>query len=662
MLLSTILSQLVSLSSFLSGIVFGVFLCIAALVHVLKSKPEDTDAVAVAAKSGSLRPTQSSIQNMLDPSFLSASEVAALRELVQFLDDFNSPLKNFGGHLEQVYVERDAALKEAERHRGVPLEQSEFARIERDFHGSIAELRDQSKCAKTIAQFLTDLSKVVLSFAKDLNKLSGAARSNSNRCASNNATTGGDTKADMVASNWWQALHIALDCMSSDQEYLSNHITDDLLNYSAQMSEELAVIEKKLQAEGSRQLQAMKELLALLEARKRDRDRYMDKIAAPPSALTTQTPEAVLAKRRVRQKNNEDAVALQRGLVLDAQRDFHLLMTRIRADVQLTVLKAVVDQHAQLMKLCEALERQQSSYQMIFKRMRIQLSNAAASLVQMIREEGTSNAATGAAVHDQSSTNAVTAALDYMSILRGKMQEVGVQGYEVKLHAILGELLRLSTSTQFQLEMMQTTPASLQAHPQAGSTARPAPRELGRLDMMEESTSCLAASNPAVLPHLPPSFLGAVGTETCVWFNSFSGRVYRDISNSNYFYHWFCRKASAMLNKGHRPDFVDEFRVEGVRFGKLPPLLLNVRWSPQLSASSMSEKKKVGGKTKDDDAATAAGTEDSDDTDQEEGSTRRTSSQHRTTSGAADLEAEHYAACTADLAFRSGIEFTVTTK
>lgn len=652
-----VLSQLVSLSSFLSGIVFGVFLCIAALVQVLKSKPADADALAATANGGSRRPAQSSIQNMLDPSSMSAREVAALRELVQFLDDFNSPLKNFGGHLEQVYVERDAALKEAERHRSVPLEQSEFARIERDFHGSIAELRDQSKCAKTIAQFLTDLSKVVLSFAKDLNKLSGAARSNSNRCTSsstNAAVTGGDSKADMVASNWWQALHIALDCMSSDQEYLSNHITDDLLNYSSQMSEELGAIEKRLQAEGTRQLQAMKELLSLLEARKRDRDRYMDKIAAPPSALTTQTPEAVLAKRRVRQKSNEDAVAHQRGLVLDAQRDFHLLMTRIRADVQLTVLKAVVDQHAQLMKLCEALERQQSSYQMIFKRMRIQLSNAAASLVQMIREEGASNAA----VHDQS-TNAVT--LDYMSILRGKMQEVGVQGYEVKLHTILGDLLRLSTSTQFQLEMMQKTPVSLQAHPQPGcSTA------LGRLDMMEESTSCLAASNPAVLPHLPPSFLGAVGTETCVWFNSFSGRVYRDISNSDYFYHWFCRKASAMLNKGHRPDYVDEFKVEGVRFGKLPPLLLNVRWSPQLSAS-ISERKV--GKTKDEAGAAtaealaavaAAGTEDSDDSDQEEGSARRTPS-HRS-SGAADPEVEHYAACTADLAFRSGIEFTVTTK
>lgn len=655
--LSIILSQLVSLSSFLSGIVFGVFLCIAALVQVLKSKPADEDAVAATANSGTRRSSQSSIQNMLDPSSLSAKEVAALRELVQFLDDFNSPLKNFGGHLEQVYVERDAALKEADRHRGVPLEQSEFARIERDFHGSIAELRDQAKCAKTIAQFLTDLSKVVLSFAKDLNKLSGAARSNSNRCASNNAVAagGGDTKADMVASNWWQALHIALDCMSSDQEYLSNHITDDLLNYSAQMSEELAVIEKKLQVEGTRQLQAMKELLAQLEARKRDRDRYLDKIAAPPSTLTTQTPEAVLAKRRVRQKSNEDAVALQRGLVLDAQRDFHLLMTRIRADVQLTVLKAVVDQHAQLMKLCEALERQQSSYQMIFKRMRIQLSNAAASLVQMIREEGTSNAVT-----DQSTSNAVVVtALDYMSILRGKMQEVGVQGYEVKLHAILGDLLRLSTSTQFQLEMMQTTPAVSCCPP----TALPAPKSMlqqGRLDMMEESTSCLAASNPAVLPHLPPSFLGAVGTETCVWFNSFSGRVYRDISNSNYFYHWFCRKASAMLNKGHRPDYVDEFKVEGVRFGKLPPLLLNVRWSPQLSASMPMM---MSGERKKKESTVGAGTEDSDDTDQEEegGSARRTPS-HRTTSGTADPEAEHYAACTADLAFRSGIEFTVTTK
>jgi len=645
-MLLSILSQLVSLSSFLSGILFGVFLCIAALIQVLKSKPADEAADNIAT-----RPAQKFIQSMLEPS-MSAKELAALRELIKFLDDFNSPLKNFGGHLEQVYVERDAALKEAERHCGVPLEQTEFTRIERDFHGSIAELRDQSKCAKTIAQFLTDLSKVVISFAKDLNKLSSAARSNSNRA--NNANNATDTKADLVASNWWQALHISLDCMSSDQEYLANHITDDLLNYSAQMSEELSAIEKRLHADGVRQLQTMKELLALLEAKKRERDRYIEKIAAPPSALTTQTPETVLAKRRVRQKSNEDAVAHHRGLVLDAQKDFHQLMTRIRADVQLTVLKAVVDQHAQLMKLCEALEKQQTSYQMIFKRMRIQLSNAAASLVQMIREEG--GASSGVTAHDKSS---IAVTLDYMSILRGKMLEVGVQGYEVKLHAILGELLRLSTSTQFQLEMQAH---NQQVLPQPDSPALPQDsREMGRLDMMEESTSCLAASNPAILPHLPPSFLGAVGTETCVWFNSFSGRVYRDISNSSYFYHWFCRKASSMLNKGPRPDYVDEFKVEGVRFGKLPPLLLNVRWSPQLSACTYSAKseRKVG---RDIAANQTTRTEDSDDSDQEVGGTAQQQRKSSRASAEADSDAEHYAACTADLAFRSGIEFTVKTK
>jgi len=83
------------------------------------------------------------------------------------------------------------------------------------------------------------------------------------------------------------------------------------------------------------------------------------------------------------------------------------------------------------------------------------------------------------------------------------------------------------------------------------------------------------------LPALPSAFHGAIGSETCVWLNAFSGRVYRDAARSEYFHGWFCSKLAKMLNKGKRPDYIDEFAVSDVSFGALPPLVRNMKWVPQ---------------------------------------------------------------------------------
>ena len=109
-----------------------------------------------------------------------------------------------------------------------------------------------------------------------------------------------------------------------------------------------------------------------------------------------------------------------------------------------------------------------------------------------------------------------------------------------------------------------------------------------KLDMTLESTACLAASASNVIPDLPQIFKSAVGQETCIWFNAFSGRIYRDAARSSYFHSWLLDKLSAGLNKGNKPGFIDEFVVESVTFGSTPPLLFNVQWSPKV----VPEKKK----------------------------------------------------------------------
>ena len=73
----------------------------------------------------------------------------------------------------------------------------------------------------------------------------------------------------------------------------------------------------------------------------------------------------------------------------------------------------------------------------------------------------------------------------------------------------------------------------------------------------------------------------SIGLETCVWFNNFFGRVYRDMMQSEYFYNWFKAKLNHGMNKGQRPGFVEKFEVLEVKFGSLPPLLTNIQWCPQ---------------------------------------------------------------------------------
>ena len=111
------------------------------------------------------------------------------------------------------------------------------------------------------------------------------------------------------------------------------------------------------------------------------------------------------------------------------------------------------------------------------------------------------------------------------------------------------------------------------------------------LDMSLEATACLAACPPTSLPALPTCIRKSVGQETCVWFNAFSGRVYRDIARSEYFHDWLLEKLTTELNKGPKPGFVDDFVVESVSFGSTPPLLLNILWSAPVVTPNISEEK-----------------------------------------------------------------------
>ena len=137
-------------------------------------------------------------------------------------------------------------------------------------------------------------------------------------------------------------------------------------------------------------------------------------------------------------------------------------------------------------------------------------------------------------------------------------------------------------------------------------TSEPFAAAHSSVNMTLESIACLAASPPTILPPLPSSFRKCVGVETCVWFNAFSGRIYRDAAKSEALHTRLLEKFTKKLNKGPRPGFVDEFTVESIVFGSTPPLLFNVKWCPPAVSVSQRDRKSSDAAT----ATVAAATEE----------------------------------------------------
>lgn len=141
-----------------------------------------------------------------------------------------------------------------------------------------------------------------------------------------------------------------------------------------------------------------------------------------------------------------------------------------------------------------------------------------------------------------------------------------------------------------------------------------------QMDMTLESSAGVASSLLTHLPPLPPQFQNSIAKETCVWFNAFNGRVYRDAARSEYFNNWFCVKVAHLLNKGKKSALIDDYHVSQVSFGSLPPLIRNMQWIPI---------------------------------------TKETNDPALSTH---ERDGEYDVDCTADVAFRSGLSFTVTTR
>lgn len=185
-------------------------------------------------------------------------------------------------HLVNIQAGRiDVQLNEEDVHNELPS--MSLYQLEQYFQESCNASRDRAKNLKSLASFISDISKTYASFGKDLLKLSLIARSYIK--PSENATGDNhvDTKRDPIdkashVNDWWIALSTSLEHLSGDNEKLSEQMSHEVVSQIAQAHDEQNTEDKLLLNEGVRLLTQLKESLMSNEPLVQERDKWRVKV------------------------------------------------------------------------------------------------------------------------------------------------------------------------------------------------------------------------------------------------------------------------------------------------------------------------------------------------------------------------------------------------
>jgi hypothetical protein len=570
-------------SAFLYGVVFGVALTLYVTLYVLCDPRKTGEEHPTDSENRTL---QTDILKKKDK--ITGSDVIRLKEVIEKLDEFNNPPVNKELQLfTSYYISKASGAADAkipdvnESKMRTIIEHITINKKEKEFQEDIAEMKDHQKQIRNLTNFYGDLHKCLLSFSREISKLSNQAKSNMNKSQL-------EKSEDLIINNWWQALLIYLDYLSADQENLATHIHDELAAHSNHIQEELVVVEKKLGAEASKLFGHIRDNRSLFDNKLKEREKNQEKLRAF-SEKGSATNSDEYNKRLARLRISEEGLQQQTKKLFSVQKDFYQSVPKLHLDKQMIMIKSLVESHGQLFQLADQFDKTQNYNRLLAKRLRNQLTNAAVSLLQMIREENSlrsSDLKVGlSAVSKVGDTNGVGHEEGLQTVLEGLLhhcqQELLIQQEDAAASLLMKEAVSGPNSPE-------STPRSLgdkesPTNPAVGGGvvgggALGAKRACGngKLNMFGEDTASLAASNPAHLMHLPRVFNQAIGIETCVWFNALNARIYRDVCNSKYFYNWFRAKMNHMLNKGKKPGFMDKLEVLDIQFGELPPLISGV--------------------------------------------------------------------------------------
>lgn len=486
--------------------------------------------------------------------------------------------------------------------------------LEKVYSSELKVFRENQKQMKSFHSFFMELSKSYSAHAKDLVKHSLAAHNNLTKLVSGAQPGEAETLAvymeslseDDTGSStsyvdvWWKSLSIALDHLSHDTDVLAIKLTAEIGFEIQRLSEEYVLIEKKLFEDGSRYLAQLKECNAAYDLKIKDKCRHQERLEKLMLLPNQGGSEAA----RIQAKINACDTALQESATSLNIITSHFVsaMPRIISSIGLYNLKSKSILSTKIMSFVDACVRYDGKMAQVFQRLR----------------------------EDCMVVTRATSTRDVNMLLTGQVDaSTSLQLAEIK------KMFKEASATDARLAAEAEAPT---------------------VNMASVAMAALAASSPEDVKLQMQSpvemLMPVIGTETCVWLNAFTGRIYRDISKSDEFHEWLCALVGRLLNKApKRPDYIEEFKIESVEFGGLPPIIRNVKWIPGEAAAGRARGDTMGSQDGEDglaaDAPSIPGTE-------------KNMPAYNLNSFPYDEEFD--VNCEGDMTFRSGVTFSVSTK
>ena len=404
--------------------------------------------------------------------------------------------------------------------------------LEQTFYELSNSSKERGKELKTFAPFLSDIGRAYTSFSKDLAKLSLASRlkiksNDKNAIAiTSDACPDSDIVHDYY-SEWWKALSLFLDHTSDDAARLAEIMSQELAPRIVNICEDLSTEDKKLMLDGSILLTQLKDSLMNNEPLLQERDKWRVKVS---TALIVPTGIPIIGGMSLIQSEEES----------------------IRRVQKLQACELALLQNMNRISECKSV-------------FRISMSN----ILKRYKDSSS-----------LSSIQAMKQMINLGDVLKKFNNDSNRSIERFTSHIFASKLLGPGTVATGEASVFLKSKAMLQT---AGPDQKNCPASNtiispeSVLNIPLESTTSFPASAPIVMSPLPPFFQNTAGLETCVWFNAFSSRIYRDAARSEYFHSWLQTTLTKSLNRGKKPGFIDEFKVEGLVFGSTPPALSNVK-------------------------------------------------------------------------------------
>ena len=411
-------------------------------------------------------------------------------------------------------------------------------KLEQNFYELSDSSKERGKELKTFASFLSDIGRTYTSFSRDLAKLSLTSRSKIKLYDKSAVAITSDASPDSdiahnYYSDWWKAFSLFLDHTSDDAARLAEIMSEELAPRILNICEDLSTEDKKLILEGSILLTQLKDSLMNNEPLLQERDKWRVKVSA---ALIVPTGIPIIGGMSLIQSEEESIRRVQRlqacelallenmNRISECKSVFRISMSNILKCFRESSSLSTIHTMQQLINLGDILKTYNDDSNRSIERF--------ISHIFAVESPGPGTVATAEASLPTGSKVMLQTALEGITSQREENN-------------------RLSSTSVISTESV--------------------------LDTFLESTTYPAVSARTVISPLHPSYPNNVGSETCVWFNAFSSRVYKDAVRSEYFHSWLQETLTKSLNRGKKPGFIDEFKIESLVFGPTPPTLFNVQ-------------------------------------------------------------------------------------